>query len=72
MSSQHCPKVNDQVPATKCNTCNKDLVERTKYCCKYICCIQTCDFKGKEFCVGYKEALKLRQLVAEAKKTKKN
>lgn len=72
MSLQHCPQVHDLVTAAKCNVCNKDVVERTHYCCKYISCILTCDFKDKEDCSGYKEAVKLRELTAKVKKTKKN
>ena len=72
MTDQFCPQVKDRVPASKCNMCNKDVVGRAGYCCKYIDCLNTCDYKHKESCTGYKEAMALRNLTEAAKKAKKN
>ena len=51
--SQFCPQVNDEVTSAKCNACNTDLVRRTGFCCKYINCLTTCDYKGKDTCATY-------------------
>ena len=53
MKQQFCPQVGDFVPADKCNACNKELVGRTGYCCTYISCLETCDYREKESCPTY-------------------
>lgn len=69
MPDQYCQRVRDTVPKRKCNACNKDLVERTGTCCRYISCIDTCDYKGKEGCKDYRAAV-ARRLAEETKKRK--
>jgi hypothetical protein len=68
MSKQYCPQIDDMVPVRKCNRCNVDLVGRTKYCCKYINCLTTCDYARKESCTTYQQKLAIEKVKANIRR----